>query len=234
MTNTKKALVTGGTKGIGLAIAKVLRANHYEVWTTGRSESALDPNRHISADFESDREVKSLLSSISNLDISVLVNNASTTKISDLEALELEQFRLIQRVNVEIPFLITQCLSKKMKTQRYGRILNISSIFAKVSKKGRSAYSASKSALEGMTRTLALEGAPYGILVNCLAPGFVDTDLVKRSLGADGAKQMSECIPLGRLATAEEMARYAYFLVSEENTYMTGQTMVVDGGYTCE
>ena len=103
-----------------------------------------------------------------------------------------------------------------------------------VSRAGRSAYSASKFALFGLSRALALEVASDNVLVNCLAPGFVETDMTRNILGASGMAEMVGRIPVGRLAQPEEIARYARFLVSEENTYMTGQTLIVDGGFTSE
>ena len=106
-------------------------------------------------------------------------------------------------------------------------------MFGLVSKAGRSAYSASKFALLGLSRALALETAADNVLVNCLAPGFVDTDLTRRVLGARGIADIVRQVPMGRLARPDEMARYARFLAGEENTYMTGQTLVADGGFLC-
>ncbi|MFQ5853655.1 MAG: SDR family NAD(P)-dependent oxidoreductase, partial [Candidatus Binatia bacterium] len=115
----------------------------------------------------------------------------------------------------------------------WGRIVNITSVFGVVSKVGRSAYSASKSSLVGLSRALALEVATENVLVNCLAPGFVDTELTRRILGEKGMSDIVATVPMGRLAGPQEIARYVLFLVSEENTYMTGQNIVVDGGFTC-
>ena len=102
-----------------------------------------------------------------------------------------------------------------------------------VSKAGRSAYSASKFGLFGLSRALALEVAAKNVLVNCVAPGVVDTELTRTVLGEKGIAELVDRIPVGRLARPEEIARYIRFLASEENTYMTGQNIVVDGGFTC-
>ncbi len=120
-----------------------------------------------------------------------------------------------------------------MQRRQFGRIVNITSIFSVVSKPGRSAYSASKSGLLGLTRALALEVAADNILINCVAPGIVDTELTHSVLGDPGIAELRSLVPMGRLATSDEIAKYIRFLASEENTYMTGQNLVVDGGFTC-
>ena len=121
-----------------------------------------------------------------------------------------------------------------MKKRKFGRIVNITSIFGVVSRAERSAYSASKFALAGLTRALALETARDNVLVNALAPGFVDTDLTRQILGEKGIEEMAARIPMRRFAKSEEIARYVFFLASEQNSYMTGQTIIADGGFTCE
>ena len=137
-------------------------------------------------------------------------------------------------MNVTTPFLLCRALVDGMRKKGYGRILNVTSVFGVVSKAGRAAYSASKFGLFGLTRALALELAKDNVLVNCLAPGFVDTELTRGILGEKGIQEMAAKVPMGRLAQPEEIAQYACFLVGEENTFMTGQNIIVDGGFTCE
>jgi 3-oxoacyl-[acyl-carrier protein] reductase len=168
------------------------------------------------------------------MELSVLVNSAGINKVGSLEDYDLEDFARIQQVNVTAPFLLCRAVVPGMRKRAFGRIVNITSIFGLVSRAGRSAYSASKFALFGLSRALALEVAADNILVKCLAPGFVETDLTRQTLGATGLREIVTRIPLGRLAQPEEIAHYIRFLVSEDNTYMTGQTLVVDGGFLCE
>jgi 3-oxoacyl-[acyl-carrier protein] reductase len=121
-----------------------------------------------------------------------------------------------------------------MKERHYGRIINISSVWGVISKAGRLSYTASKTALIGMTRTMAIELAPFGILVNAICPGFIDTDLTRKNLGADGIREVEKQIPVGRLARPEEIASVAGFLCSEKNSYITGQAILADGGYSIQ
>lgn len=121
-----------------------------------------------------------------------------------------------------------------MQKNRFGRILNISSLWSIVSRVGRTSYAMSKAALNGMTRSLALELAPYNILVNAVAPGYVLTDLTRQNNSAVELDAIRKTIPLQRLAEPQEIANVVAFLCSEQNTYLTGQTIVVDGGFTCQ
>jgi NAD(P)-dependent dehydrogenase (short-subunit alcohol dehydrogenase family) len=121
-----------------------------------------------------------------------------------------------------------------MKSKKSGKIVNISSIAGLVSKPGSGAYSTSKSGLIGLTRASALDLAPYNILVNALCPGPTKTDMLEEILSKEQRKSIKECIPLKRFATVEEIANFAVLLCSDLNTYITGQTIVVDGGSTTQ
>jgi NAD(P)-dependent dehydrogenase (short-subunit alcohol dehydrogenase family) len=118
-----------------------------------------------------------------------------------------------------------------MKIRRYGRIVNVTSIWGHKGRSGRVAYAASKFALRGLTAAAAAEVAPFGILVNSVAPGFVDTELTRSVLGEKGAEEAASLVPMRRLAQAEEIAHAVAWLTSPENTYMTGQDLIVDGGF---
>ena len=119
-----------------------------------------------------------------------------------------------------------------MKATGWGRIVNISSVWSKISKEHRAPYSASKFALDGLTLALAIEYAKHNILANCVAPGFVDTDMTRGILGEEGINKLMQVVPIGRLARPEEIAKFVVWLASESNTYITGQNIAVDGGFT--
>jgi 3-oxoacyl-[acyl-carrier protein] reductase len=119
-----------------------------------------------------------------------------------------------------------------MKRKKWGRIVNISSVLGKISKEYRGSYSTSKFALDGMTSALAAEVARYGILANCVAPGFIDTQLTRTVLGEKGMAEMTSKIPIGRLGKPEEIAAFIVWLASPDNTYISGQNIAIDGGFT--
>lgn len=217
-------------------MASLLQANGYSVVVTGRSPAGKAPQGcdYRCCDFSDLAAVKTFAKELADLGFSILINNAGINKIGPVADYEPVDFMQIQQVNVVAPFLLCKALVPGMQARGFGRIVNITSIYSSVSRAGRSAYSASKFALLGVTRALALEVAKENVLVNCLAPGFVDTELSRSILGEKGMAELVERIPMGRFAKPEEIARYIVFLASEENTYMTGQNIIVDGGFTCE
>lgn len=230
----KKAVVTGGTRGIGLAIAKKLQQNNIEVLITGTK-----PLSTLKEDFLYQAVDFSLLEAIQEFSIflqsfapDILINNAGINKIDGFDDIKPEDFLKIQQVNMTAPFYLCQAVLPSMQKNSWGRIINITSIWSKISKIGRASYSASKFGVDGMMAALAAEVAEYGILVNCVAPGFVETDLTKESLGLQGMADIAQQIPIKRLAKPEEIASFVAWLVSEENTYISGQNLVIDGGFT--
>lgn len=231
----KNALVTGGTRGIGVAIAQALFEAGYHVIVSGRSPNGEGPSgcSYIHCDFSDPSALEAFAKDVAKLDLAVLVNNAGINKIGLVGSYDPADFARIYQVNVAAPFILCRAVLPSMRQRRYGRIVNITSIWGVVSKAGRSAYSASKFGLFGLSRALALEVAADNILVNCLAPGVVDTELTRGVLDEAGIADLVARIPLGRMAQPEEIARYVRFLASEENTYMTGQHIIVDGGFTC-
>lgn len=229
-----KALVTGGTRGIGKAIAEALRGAGHEVVVIGKQQNAEHPVgcSYLSCDFIDPLQVDLLANRVSNMGFDILINNAGINKIGMLVEYSLEDYDRIQQVNVRAAYRLCQAVAPGMMRRKLGWIVNITSVWGVVSKMGRSAYSASKFAMQGFSRALALELAPYNVLVNCVAPGFVDTDLTRQTLGEDGIAQMVKQIPIGRLVQPTEIAVCVKFLVSADNTYLTGQTIVIDGGFT--
>jgi len=231
----RRALVTGGTRGIGAAIAELLARAGYEVLASGQSPDGRAPLgcRYIGCDFADAQQLDAFARTLPELELSVLVNNAGINMVGAVVDYPPEQFLRIQQVNATAPFLLCRAAVPGMRERRFGRIVNITSVFGVVSRAGRSAYSASKFGLLGMTKALALEVAADNVLVNCVAPGFVETDMTRGILGAQGMAEVATTIPMRRLAQPREIAHAVRFLVSDDNTYLTGQQLVVDGGFTC-
>jgi 3-oxoacyl-[acyl-carrier protein] reductase len=166
--------------------------------------------------------------------VEILVNNAGVNRLGALEEIGRDDFREVLQVNLEAPLRLIRGLAGGMKERRYGRIVNLSSVWGSVSRVRRVTYSASKAGLNGLTRAVALELAPYGILVNSVAPGYVDTELTRQNNSAEEIAAIARQIPLGRLGSPEEIAELVAFLCSSRNTYLTGQVIVADGGYLCQ
>ena len=222
MARQYTALVTGASRGMGAAIAKRLLADGYKVLTPTRAEM----------DLESKGSIDTYLSSFDQ-SIDILINDAGINRIANLLDISLEDLQDTFQINLIAPFQLIQALTPYMKQKNYGRIVNISSIWSVVSKPGRASYTMSKTAINGLTRSLAVELAPYNILVNAVAPGYVLTDLTRQNNTEQELAMISTSIPMQRLASPDEIAHVVSFLCSEQNTYLTGQTIVVDGGYTC-
>ena len=220
----KNALVTGGSRGIGKAIATKLAESGYHVYTPKREE--LDLN-----DINS---VKKFLNQCSNITFDVIINNAGINDINYIEDVTDEEIYNMFQTNLISPIMLLRGLLPNMKQQKYGRIINIGSVWASVSKPGRSIYSATKNGIHGVTNTLALELAPYNILINTVCPGFTLTELTMKNNTPQQIEEISQEIPVGRMANPDEIAEIVYFLASEKNTYLTGQKIVVDGGYVCK
>lgn len=219
----KTVLITGGSRGIGAAIAEKFLKEGYKVLCPDRSEMNLSDNKSI----------EKYCSAISS-NLNVIVNCAGINTIAPLDMLSDEDLYEMLQIDLLAPLKIIKCLSEKIFSNSIGHIINISSIWSIVSKEGRCGYTAAKAAINGVTRTLALEFASNNILVNAVAPGFVDTELTHQNNTLEQISQISANIPLGRMATSPEIANLVFFLGSEENSYITGQTIIIDGGYTCK
>jgi len=177
-------------------------------------------------------QIKKCARFLDKLKPDVLINNAGINKNAPFTEIEPNTFQLIQQVNVFAPFILCQAAIPSMKCKGWGRIVNVSSIWGKICMAGRASYSASKFALDGMTTTLAVEHAADGIIANSIAPGFIDTDLTHSMLGEKGIQTLVSKVPSGRLGKVEEIARFVLWLASEENTFISGQNIAIDGGFT--
>ena len=220
MSDQRTVLVTGGARGIGRAIAEHYRAHGYTVAAPGRAELDLASKESIQRFVDAGGAA-----------VDVLVNNAGENKIGPLEALDPADWDRILQTNLTAPMLLIRAAARHMAAKGWGRVVNISSCYSMVSRAGRGPYTASKSGLNGLTRTAALEYAARGVLINALCPGFVETDMTRANNSREQIAALCALVPLGRLAKPDEIARAVYFLGSEENSYMTGQTIVLDGGF---
>jgi NAD(P)-dependent dehydrogenase (short-subunit alcohol dehydrogenase family) len=235
----KNALITGSTQGIGAAIAEGFAAAGARVWIHGREEDAGTAlaqkvgGKYIKADLSRSEEVRQLAETISAAEehLDVLMNNAGLEIIMPLEQIDLFAFDLIWRVNARAPVELTQLLLPLLKRSSSASIINVTSIHDTMPYPHNIAYSMSKAALAMFTKTAALELAPFGIRVNNLAPGAVETDLNRQVLETIGRDKFREWIPLGRVAQVDEMVGPALFLASDASKYVTGATLYVDGGY---
>ena len=164
--------------------------------------------------------------------IDVLVNNAALVTDNDLDDVSADVWRRIVETNLTAPFLWCKAVLAPMKAARYGRIVNISSHAALRGTVGRTAYGASKAGLDGLTRTLSTELAPFGVTVNSVAPGAIETDRTRQTHSESRRHAWENAIPMGRYGEAEEFASVVSFFASKESCYVTGQTIAVDGGFT--
>ncbi len=217
----RRAWITGGNKGIGAAICSEL------------NELGLDVRALSSADLDlADRQsCVNFLRDTSDWP-DVLILNAG---INEPEIFELQSDAVIRRI-LEVNYFanvnILQEILPQMKKKNFGRIVAVSSLFANRAKSGRSTYAGSKAALEALIRHIALENAPFGVMANIVAPGYVDTDLTRKNNTESQILELEKRIPIGRLAQPHEIATVVRFLVSDDNSYITGQTLNIDGGAT--
>lgn len=219
----RTALLTGGARGIGAAIQEELSRSGIGVIAPPRSE----------LDLADKQSLEKWLAAHPDLQVDILINNAGINHLRGIEDLDEPTWADMVQTNLSAALRLTQTYGPQMATRGWGRILNVSSIFSLVTKERRVAYSMTKAAINALTRSTAIEFGPSGVIVNALAPGYVDTALTRQNNSAEALEKICAAIPLRRMARVDELAKLASFLVSEENTYMTGQVVVVDGGFTC-
>lgn len=235
---SKVALVTGGTRGIGEAISLLLKEEGYKVVASygGNEEAAkaftektgIPSIKFDVSDFEATQKaVQDIEQDFGGID--VLVNNAGITRDGTMHRMTQEQWSAVIDTNLSSCFNTCQAVINGMRERNYGRIVNIGSINGQAGQYGQVNYAAAKSGIHGFTKALAQESAAKGITVNAIAPGYVDTDMV-RAVPEDVLVKIIRKIPVGRLGTPNDIARAVAFLVSEETSFMTGSTLSINGG----
>ncbi|WP_018149209.1 beta-ketoacyl-ACP reductase [Henriciella marina] len=233
----KVALVTGGTRGIGRAISERLKADGYAVAANfaGNEEAARQCEADLGvkcykfdvASYEDTGEgLKKIESDLGPVD--VVVNNAGITRDAPFHKMTVDQWKEVIDTDLTSAFNVTRQVWDGMRERSWGRIINISSINGQKGQFGQANYSAAKAGLIGFTKALAQEGAKKGITVNVVAPGYIDTDMV-RAVPEKVLESIIGTIPVGRLGKAEEIASMCAYLSSEEAAFITGATMTVNG-----
>jgi NAD(P)-dependent dehydrogenase (short-subunit alcohol dehydrogenase family) len=229
----KKVFITGATRGIGAAIANEFLSFGAQVIGTGTHQVPVHSlHQYFQTDFSKLEQIEKCAKFVQEIEPDILINNAGINKNLPFVDIDPVLFQHIQQVNVFAPFRLCQAVIPSMQRKAWGRIVNISSVWGKIGKAHRASYSASKFALDGLTLSLAAEHAADGILANCVAPGFTDTELTHRMLGDEGIRKIVSTVPIGRMATVEEIASFVVWLASEKNTYITGQNIAIDGGFS--
>ena len=238
----KIALVTGASRGIGASIALELAKNNMFVIgtaTSGKGVNAIKENFELNKqkgaglvlNVNDNKSIESLIKNIEESygDINIPVNNAGITKDTLLMKMKDEDWDEVINTNLKSVFKLSQSVVRKMMKNRYGRIINISSVVGHTGNAGQTNYTAAKAGMSGFTKSLAQEIGSRGVTVNCVAPGFIDTDMT-RNLPEDYKKQLLNKIPLGKLGSPNDIANAVAFLASDDASYITGETLHINGG----
>jgi len=235
----RAALVTGSTRGIGREIAAVLAACGAKVAVAGREQAkAAEVAKAIGggaqgfgADMSDGAQVTKLVEEVEAAfgALDILVNNAGLTRDNLLIRIKDEDWDAVLDANLKGAFAAIRAATRGMMKRRWGRIINISSVVGITGNKGQASYAASKAGMLGLTKAVAQELASRNILVNAIAPGFIETEMTA-ALSAEQRAALAERIPLARLGTPADVANAVAFLASEQAAYITGQVLVVDGG----
>lgn len=235
----RSALVTGSTRGIGRAIAETLSNAGARVAVVGRDQArAVNVAAEIgngaqgfAADVADPAAVVALVADVESAfgQIDILVNNAGLTRDNILFRIKDDDWNAVLDANLRGAFVAIRAASRGMIKRRWGRIVNIASIVGLTGNKGQANYAASKAGLIGLTKSVAKELGSRNVLVNAVAPGFIDTDMTA-AMTPEARAALSGQIPLERLGTPQDIANIVVFLASEQASYITGQTLVVDGG----
>ena len=258
MVKNKVAIITGSARGIGFEIGKYFAADGAKVVLSDINNEMLQESAEslrqlgyeaigIKADVTKEEDLQNLITETKNTygRVDIVINNAGLQHVAPIEEFPTEKFELMQKIMLTAPFILTKHVFPIMKEQGFGRIINIASINGLIGFAGKAAYNSAKHGVIGLTKVAALEGAEHGITVNAIAPGYVDTPLVRGQM-ADLAKTRNvpledvlaevllPLVPQKRLLDVSEIADYALFLASDKAKSVTGQAVVIDGGYTVQ
>ncbi|HAF74279.1 MAG TPA: beta-ketoacyl-ACP reductase, partial [Gammaproteobacteria bacterium] len=231
------AIVTGGTRGIGAAISMALSEDGHKVAATyaGNDEAAeafktqtgISVYRFDVADFDQCADSVSRIETDLGA-VGILVNNAGITRDGTLHRMDFEQWNAVLQTNLSSCYNMCRNVIDGMRERGFGRIVNIGSVNGQAGQYGQVNYAAAKSGIHGFTKALALEGAAKGVTVNAIAPGYVDTDMV-RAVPEKVLEKIIATIPVGRLGYASDIARAVRFLVADDATFITGSTLSING-----
>ena len=235
----KKALITGASGGIGKEIANVLIKHNAQVCISGRNLDELNALKEllgdkchvVTCDLSKKDEIIELIKKTDEVlgHIDILINNAGITKDNIFLRMSESEWEDVLNVNLNSTFSILKLITKGMIKRRYGRIINISSVVGVTGGAGQVNYSASKAGLIGLTKSLSQEVATRNITVNCIAPGFIETPMTEK-LDDNRKDAILNSIPMNRIGTPEDLSSAIIFLASKESSYITGQTIHINGG----
>lgn len=225
-SSPKIALITGSSRGIGKEIDALFRAVGLQVIAPLRED----------LDLSNMESVETFISQMykEKINVDILVNTAGINDLQSTEEIDPKTLQKMFQVNLFSALRLIQAVLPNMQDKQWGRILNMSSILSLITKKRRAMYSMTKSALNALTQTVAVEYAQHGVLVNAICPGYVETELTFKNNTAADLEKIINRIPLRRMAAPNEIANFVLFLCSELNSYITGQSIVIDGGMICQ
>jgi acetoacetyl-CoA reductase len=237
---SKLAVITGGIRGIGAAISVALKENGYEVIANYEQNHQLAEEFSKKydikvrpwnvADFEECKKNIAAIEKDAEKHVSVLINNAGIIRDSMMHKMDILHWRQLIDINLSSCFNMSKAVIDNMRNNNFGRIISISSINAQAGQIGQTNYSAAKAGIIGFTKALARESAPKGITVNCVAPGYIETDMTKNVPSAI-LETIINATPVKRLGRPEEVARAVLFLIDEKSGFITGETLSINGGY---
>lgn len=219
----KTVFLTGGSRGIGKKIKEIFEENGAQVVAPKREELDL-------SDME---KIEKYLNENKDLSPDIFIHCAGMNELAGIDEISQEILQQVFQVNYYAPVRLLGEFTKSMKKKKWGRIVFISSLYAIVSREKRIAYSSSKNALTGLTKTMALELAKNNVLVNAVAPGYVMTEMTRKNLSQEEIIEIKGQIPTERFQTEEEISTITAFLCSDYNKSITGQLLAVDGGFLC-